>query len=249
MANAENPRAVAGGNNPPDPLLVEYEERIDTAQKWLDERKEITDETMADRCAFFISQMAGTHKALDDQRKTENRAFKKTQDEKYDGPLSLLESAKTKLLTIRNAWLRKKQDKIDEERRAAQAEADRVAKETAATLKAAADEQAKKGATSLRTEQAAAEAQDKLAKATEAVEAIPEKAQIRGAFTTTAVSLRDHWSATVVELGAAFKHYKGNQHVQDTIREAITRVASNEARQLKDLTKAPPGCAFHMEKR
>lgn len=179
MAEAENPRAVAGANNPPDPLITEYLERIDTAEKWLAERPEITDETMADRAAFFISQVAATWKALDDQRKAESRTFKAAQDAKYNSPLTLLESAKGKLLVLRNAWLAKKQKKLDDERAAAQAEADRVARETAATLKAAQEEEAKKGRTSLRTEQAAAEAQEKLEEAKAKVEAIPERAQIR----------------------------------------------------------------------
>lgn len=249
MAEAENPRATIGANNPPDPLIVESDERIDTAQKWLDERPEITDEAMADKAAFFISQIAGTHKALDEQRKKENRAFKKAQEDKYDTPLSLLDSAKAKLLVLRNAWLAKKQAKLDAERAAAQAEADRVAREAAATLKAAEAEVAKKGTTSLRTEAAVEAAKAKVAEATAKVEAVPVKAQIKGAYTTTAVSLRDFWFAEVTDLAAAFKHYKGNSDVQDAIREAITKVASAEAKQAKDTTKAPPGVVFKSEKR
>lgn len=249
LAEAENPRAVAGDNNPPDPLIVEFNERLDTAQRWLDERKEILDESVADRCAFFISQIAGTHKALDDQRKNENRAFKKAQDDKYDAPLTLLESAKAKLLVLRNAWLKKKQDKLDAERAAAQAEADRIAAEAAATLKRAQEEEAKKGRTSLRTEQAVAAAQEAVAEAAAKVEAVPARAQIRGTYTTHAVSLRDYYWAEVVDLGAAFKHYKGNADVLAAIREAITKVATDEAKALKDLTKAPPGCIFRTEKR
>ena len=100
-----NPRAVNGGNNPPDldPLIIEAGERIDAANRWLTERgnlDEWTDE-IADKANGFISQIGATAKELDDQRLRENREHTARQTAKYGQPLSLLDMAKSRLVVLR----------------------------------------------------------------------------------------------------------------------------------------------------
>lgn len=242
-------------NNPPDPLIVEADGRIDTANKWLTERAEITDAEMADKAAFFISQVDATYKALDGQRMDEKRVFLADQDKKYKTPLSLLERAKDKLVVLRRVWLKKEQDRIDAERAAAQKKID-DARKAAEEAQARADKEAakKKGGDVLRTEIAAEEAKAAIAEAEEAAAAVPDRAQIKGAYTTKAVGLRDYWSAEISDLSEAFKYYnaKKNPHratLAAAIRETIQGIADKEAKLLKDKTKAPPGITFNMEKR
>jgi hypothetical protein len=113
MNTAENPRAVAGDNSPPDPLLAEASERVDTCNKWLKERSdwEKWDPETADKANFFISQIGGTFDALDGRRLDEGREFKKQQDAVYKAPLALLTMAKDKLVPLRRAWLKREDDR------------------------------------------------------------------------------------------------------------------------------------------
>lgn len=242
-------------NNPPDPLIVEADDRIDTANKWLVERKEITDADMADKAAFFISQVDATFKALDSQRMDEKRVFLADQDKKYKTPLSLLELAKEKLVVLRRTWLKKEQDRVDAERATAQKRID-DARKVAEEAQARADKEAakKKGGDVLRTEIAAQEAKDAIVSAVEAAAAVPERAQIKGTYTTKAVGLRDYWSAEITDFSAAFKFYntKGNpkkDRLALAIKAAIDKFADEDAKAIKDITKPPPGITFKMEKR
>lgn len=255
MDTTTDPRLQMGANNPPDPLIVEADGRIDTANKWLTERAEITDAEMADKAAFFISQVDATFKALDGQRMDEKRVFLADQDKKYKTPLSLLERAKDKLVVLRRVWLRKEQDRIDAERAAAQKKID-DARKVADEAQARADKEAakKKGGDVLRTEIAAEEAKAAIVVAEEAAAAVPDRAVIKGSYTTKAVGLRDYWSATVDDMSAAFKFYnaKGNpkkERLALAIKVAIEQFAHEDAKAIKDKTKAPPGITFNMEKR
>lgn len=252
MTTAENPRAVAGGNNPPepiDPLIIEGNERVDTANKWLTERTEIADLEMADKAAFFISQVSSTHEALDGQRLQEGRDFKAKQDAKYSAALDLLVRAKDALVKMRRAWLQKEDARIAEENRQAKAEADRLAQVAADAAKRAEEEAKKKGGDPLR---AAAAAETAATVATEALEraAAPvAKPVIKGAYTTRAVGLRDYWSATVDDFTEAFKIYKKRPAVILAIKAAVEKEADADAKKFKDKTMAPKGVTFNMEKR
>lgn len=255
MDTQTDPRLGLGGNLPPDPLVVEADERIDTANKWLNDRKEITDAEMADKAAFFISQVAASHKALDDQRLEEGRLFKKTQEEKYSTPLSILTLALEKLKAMRRVWLQKEDARLEAERMAAQKVVD-DARRAAEEAQARADKEAAKakGGDVLRSEIAVQAAQAKIEKAEEAVAAVPERAQIKGTYTTKAVGLREYWSAEITDFSAAFKHYnaKGNpkkNRLALAIKATIDKFADEDAKLLKDTIKAPPGITFKMEKR
>lgn len=240
----DDPRLQMGGNSPPDPLLLEADERVDTATKWLTERAEITDVDMADKANFFASQIAATYGALDKQRLAEGRVFKTAQDTKYNGPLRLLDMAREKLLAMRRVWLMKKQAEVDEAKRIADAEAKRVADEAAAAAKRAQEKQ-----TDLRAQLEAEEASARAELAQKAAAAAPTRATIKGSFTTTAVGLRTVWSAKITDRGAAMRHYKKDLNLIAAIDDALLRLASAEARVVKDPTKAPPGVEFISEQR
>lgn len=252
MTTAENPRVKMGDNNPPepiDPLIIEGNERVDTANRWLTQRKEITDAEMADKAQFFISQVEGTRKALDDQRLAEGRQFKKQQDVKYSTPLSLLELAKTKLTDMRRAWLKKEDDRLTKERQEAEARVETARKAAEEAQKRAEAEARKKNGDPLRAEIAAREAAAAITAAEEDMTAVPEKAAIKGAYTTKAVGLRDYWSATVDDFTEAFKTYKKRPAVILAIKAAVEKEADTDAKKFKDKTLAPKGVTFNMEKR
>lgn len=243
-----------GHNLPPDPLLVEAAERIEAANKWLSERKEITDAEMADKLSFFISQADATWKALNEQRLQEGRDFDAAQKAKYS-PLPLLALAKEKLVPLRRAWLQKEEDRLKAEREAAQKKIDDARKLAEEAAQRAIDEAAKdKGGNVLQAEIAAEEAQAKIVEAEQAAEKVPERAHVKGVYTTKAVGLKDYWSAEVSDLSAAFKHYNSKKHprrkaLNAAIREAIEGFADKDAKALKDIALAPPGITFKMERK
>lgn len=244
MATETNELPPRNHNNPPDPLVIEADERIDTAEKWLTERPEITDAEMADKASFFITQVAATHKALDDQRLEEGRAFKAAQEAKYSKPLSMLVSAKDKLTKLRRAWLLKEEARLEAERKARE-EAARKAAEEVERARIAAE----KSKSPLRAEAALEEAQQRAEEAAAAVEQVPEKAQIRGQYTTKAVGLREVWGAEIVDFTQAFKTYKKRPEVVNAIKDAMEKVAKADAQKAKDINAAPAGVKYTVEKR
>lgn len=258
MNQPENPRAVIGANNPPDadPLLVEAQERVDTANRWLTERDDWAqwDAETADKANFFIAQVSATHAALDGQRLEEGRKFKAAQEAKYSAPLSLLLMAKDKLAKMRREWLKREDDRIAAEKRRQEEAAMKALAEAEEARKRAEAEAAKKGGDPLRAELQAQEAAKKAEEIAMAAAEAPEKAVIKGAFTTRATGLREVWSAEVLDLSEAFKHYnkKANPHkagLEDAIRAYIVGVATKEARLYKDEAKAPPGIKFIKDRR
>jgi hypothetical protein len=256
MNTAENPRAVAGDNSPPDPLLAEANERVDTCNKWLKERSdwEKWDPETADKANFFISQIGGTFDALDGRRLDEGREFKKQQDAVYKAPLALLTMAKDKLVPLRRAWLKREDDRVQEERRKATEEAAAKVREAEEAQRKAAEALKKKGGDPLRAELAAQQAQEAAEEAKQAVEAMPEKAVITGTFSPRAKGLTDYWSAEISDISLAFKHYNAKSNpnratLAAAIEECIKGIANREARLHKDETKAPPGIKFIKERR
>jgi len=243
-------------NNPPDPLIAEMEERIDAANRWLKERPdwEKWDAETADKANFFIGQIAATRKALDDRRLEEGREFKKKQDEFYKDPLALLDLAKGKLMPLRTAWLKREEDRVRAEKEAKEEAARKAAAEAEAARLKAEKAMKAKGGDPLRAELEAAKAAEKAAELQAEAESAPEKAQIKGNYSSRAAGLRDYWSAEVVDISAAFKFYnaKGNakkERLALAIRAAIEKFADEDARELKDETKAPPGIKFVKERR
>jgi hypothetical protein len=151
-------------------------------------------------------------------------------------------------------WLKKEDDRLAEERRVAQAKIDQARKEAEEAEKRAVKEAGKKNGDPLRAQIAAEQAQAAIAAAEETAAAVPEKAQIKGAYTRTAVGLRDYWSAEITDLSAAFKHYNAKKNpYRDTlglaIKAALEDIADKDAKKTKDVSKAPEGVTFKMEKR
>jgi pyruvate/2-oxoglutarate dehydrogenase complex dihydrolipoamide acyltransferase (E2) component len=258
MQSAENPRAVAGDNNPPDPLLVEAEERIGTANRYLTERGDPGAWTaeIADKANFFIGQCGATWTALDNRRKDENRAWLAKQDAIYRDPLTLLVSAKDKLTALRRTYLKREEDRLAEEKRKTDAAAEAARKAAEEAERKAAEAATVKGGDPLRAELEARKAKEAAEEAAEAAAAAPVKAAISGTYSTRSTGLKDHWRAEITDLSAAFRHYNKKGHhakasLEAAIRDAIFDYANAEAKRMKteDAANFPPGIKFIKERK
>lgn len=243
-------------NNPPDALIVEMDERIDAANKWLKGRPdwEKWDLATADKANFFIEQIGATWKALDDRRLEEGRAFKKKQDDFYKDPLALLVLAKEKMVPLRRKWLIREDERVQQERREAEQRAAQAAADAEKAIRDAELAATKKGGDPLRAELAATKAQEVAVEAAAQAEAAPEKARITGTFSSRAKGLTDYWSGEVTDISLAFKHYNAKGSAKKdrlalAIKAAIDTFANEDARALKDETKAPPGVKFIKDRR
>lgn len=244
------PDTMIGHNQPPDPLLAEAAERVDSANRWLKERGDwqAWDKELADKANAFIGQITGTFDALDGRRLDEGREFKKKQDAVYKSPLALLTLAKEKLVPLRRAWLKREDDRLQEERRKAEAEAAAARKAAEEAERKAQEALTKKGGDPLRAELAAQEAKQAAEQAALAAETMPDRAVISGSYSQRATGLKTVWKARVVNLGDALRSYKKNPVVLAAIEEVIVRVATKEAVAAKDPAKAPKGIEYFSEK-
>ncbi|HVY51878.1 MAG TPA: hypothetical protein VHA07_10010 [Devosia sp.] len=249
----DNPRAVIGANNPPEPieferLSVEANERIDVANRWLTERPEITDAEMADRAAGFEAQLRGTTKALDDARRAEKKPLEdqlKAIDARYRPLTDLLAKAKDMIVARRNAWLRAEEVRLAREKAAAEAEARRRREEAAAAQRRAEEAARQAGADALRAQQAAEDAARRAAAAEQVAAKAPEKAVIKGDYTARAVGLRSNWTAVVTDEAAALRSYGKHPVVRKAALEAALKLAIAEAKAAKDPNAAKPGFRFY----
>ena len=256
----ENPRALPGGNFPPeetppavpaDPLVAAALLRVAEATRWLTDHPDATkwDDALAASVNTTIGDVDRAHDNLDGQRLQEGRDFKAAQTKKYGTPLTLLETAKAKLVALRRVYLKMMEDRLAEKQRKALEAAEiarREAEEAAQRL------QQDSGPDPLAAELAVQEAAERAtALQAQAAEA-PRKAYVAGGAKAT--GLQDHWSATIEDITAAFKNYNSKKHpakpiLEEAIRVAILSIATNEAKAVKDLTKAPPGIKFHKDRR
>jgi hypothetical protein len=256
MEKFMNGTAGIGHNQPPDPLIVEAAERVDTANKYLIERGDPAKWTpeIADKANFFVGQIGGTFTALDERRKDENRAWLAKQDTIYKDPLALLTAAKTKLADLRRAYLKREEDRLAEEKQKADAAAAAAQKAAEEAERRAQEAATKKGGDPLRAELEAQRAKEAAEAAAQVAAAAPERAQITGQFSPRATGLKDSWRAEITDLSEAFKFYNKAKNIYKSaltaaITVAIQGFADRDARFLKDEAKAGPGVKFIRERR
>lgn len=251
MDTLTDPRLQMGGNNPPDQLLEEANERIAAANRWLIERDDITkwDDEVADKIGGFKTQVGATRKQLDDRRLEEGRAFDAKQDAIYKDPLALLKAAYTSIDAKIKAYLKAKQDRLDAEKAAAEAEARRIQQDAEAAQRKAEEAAKQKGADVLRAQLEADKAKEKAEAAVAAAAAPVQRAAIKGTYTSRALSLKTYWSARITDRGLAMRHYKANAILIAAIDNALLTIARAEAVATKDPAKAPKGVEFFSEQR
>lgn len=214
-ADEPNPRVVIGDNGAPEATPFEAisahaDDLLIEVRNWAD-GAEITNQAQADEVARLLDDVQAAAKAADEARKVEVAPIDKIRDEiqgrynayiapeknKTPGKLTL---AAVTLKAALGKWLRK----LDEEKRAAAAEAQRIADQKAAEARAAMQQAALAGDFG-GVEQAeilVAEAGKAIADAKKAAQ---DKAHAAG--DGRARGLRSYWAPVMTDPKAALVHY------------------------------------------
>lgn len=243
-------------NHPPE--LVGFDELsgrvngfIDTSNRWIIERPTLTDADMADKASGLKTQLGDLKKDLDKRRREAKKPHEDAAsavDAVFKPMIDLVDRAYRAIGDKITAFMLEQQRKADEERRQKEAEARRQREEAEAAAERAREEASKQGGDALRA-QAEAEAKARLAAQAEKDAAKPTKVQLRGDYTTKAVSLRVTWHARVTDETAALRHYAKNKIVRAAALKAALDVAASEAKLAKNKDAAPPGFEFYSESR
>ncbi len=112
------------------------------------------------------------------------------------------------------------------------------------------------GGDPLRAELDAKKAREAAESAAAAAAAAPQKAAITGQYSSRKTGLKDHWSAEITDISAAFKHYNNKKHpsreiLAAAVEVAIQQIANKESVFLKteDPANFPPGIKFIKDRR
>lgn len=268
----ENPRAVIGGNMPPEEIEtpavaltgrkaveINAADLLTEAANWAD-GVPLSNQEQADKVAKLVRMLQEAGQAIDktadDEKRPLNDAIneigawrngwlakglKKTPDGKITVALAALGRLST-------SWL----IKLDNERKAKEAEAAKAAAEAAAAALAAKQE------AEVTTDIAVVEdAQDKMAEAMSLIKQAQgigkARVQVGGSEGYRAQSLRSYWSAVPTgEDGAwtvALKHYLPNPEFQTELRNLIQHWANRDAQTEAGRARPIPGFLFHEERR
>lgn len=207
--------AMLGHNNPPDePTALDLLKKrvsalVATANRWATERPVITDADMAGRCEDFLSQVRAEAKAVEDERK----AQQKPHDEAVKAiraafsPLTaMLDAVRDVLAPRRTAWLVKEQARVAAEKKAAD-DAAYAAIEAVEKAKREAEEAlTKPGADVIGAMVAAEAAAVAAALATKKADAAPVRAQVKGDFSQRARGLTTRWRWRVADINLVPDH-------------------------------------------
>lgn len=199
---------------------------------------QINDEETAGRCQGFVDQLRETKADLEAARKAEmaphDEAIKAIRA-RYGDHLALLELARTKLQPLLDDWLdRKSAQLVDAKAKqqadaiAAQANADRLRR------------QAELPGSTLQQQLEARRAQEQADTVADKAAKPVARAQIKGEWSDRAMSQKATWSAEITDVDKAFAIYRNHPDIKAT----LTKLASADARRLKDAAAAPPGCVF-----
>ena len=227
--NDQTPIAEIGHNNPPafDPdVLAKHikavDEFSDAAGEWL-ERGEITEEADAQMLNDFLAGARKLWKQIEGDRvaakKPHDDAGKAVQAA-YTPVLNVLDKTAKKLKPVLAAFLKKKEEEAERERRAKEEEA-RRAREEAEKLAAQAD------ANNSIAQEVAAEQAAECAKELEKQAAKPAKANVASATGgARTAALRTVRSAKITSIRLLFSHFQDHSDVV----EVLQRVANAAVR-------------------
>lgn len=225
------------GHNLP-PVDERARKLADTAERWIKDVPEITNDDAASRCRDFLDQVKKEIKAIDDRRRAEKApiiAAGKAIDEKYNAPKMILEQVKVMIEPKLRLWLIKLEERRRseaEEKAAAAREAERIAGEKRAAL-----EQTPTIAASVD----AVRADQDAARAEQEARSAHEPARVRGSVTGRASSLRSRKVAVLEDVNKALRHFKKHPDVIET----ITRLANAE---LRHGAESVPGFRVEIER-
>lgn len=234
---------MRGHNKPPEPTPLERAAQlIEAANEGLRTITRIDDDETGGRCQGFVDQLRDAQADLEAERKARIEPLQAAIDlvrMEYRELLELIELARAGLQPLLDDYLERKATKLREQAeqrsvaaRLAQVEADRrrrIADQLGATLQDKLD---------ARRAQERADELGELAKKR-------SRASIKGEWSERAMSQRSHWSAEITDPQTAVAYYA----TKPEVIEAVRKLASADARRLKDAGAAPPGIRFVEKKK
>ena len=236
-----------GHNAPPEPTALErVRELIPACDEWT-AKGEITSEDDARLCTEFLEQLRRSRAALVEQRAADLKPFEEQVlviTTLYKHPLAKLDLAleriqgSKKITGLLAAYIAKKRQRELDEAEARRREAEQ-AERIAQAMK---DKAAVSG--TIDDELAAQQAVETADQVVAAAAKPPTRTRVKGDLSTRATSLREYWSAKIVDWKEARRHYRRNERVVKAYDEAVQMVANDDARRIKDPAKAPPGVEF-----
>lgn len=269
----ENPRAVIGGNMPPEPvesvdpavltgrtaIEAHISDMLTEASNWAD-GVPLESQAQADQVAKLVRMIEQARKLVEDRAADEKRPHNDALAEiaawqngftakglkrTPDGKITLALSALGRLST---GWL----IKLDNERKAKEAEAAKIAAEASAAALAARQEA--ETTTNLAVVEDAQDLMaDAMAKIKQAQSIGKARVHVGGGDGLRAQSLRSYWSAIPTEEDgawmAALRHYLPNEQFAAELRDLIQRYATRDAQTEAGRACPVPGFRFHEERR
>lgn len=258
MDDNSNPRAVMGGNNPPEPTPFELSEReisdlYDEAKNWLD-GEPISTKGQADMVGLLVQKIRTAVKTADERRVAENKPFdegKAAVQAKYAPLIADTKSVKGKAVLALEVckqalapWLEKEAEEKRAAAEAARLEAERKAQEAQESL-AASRAEASNLETREEAERAIEQAQvaDRIARRAE-----NDTAKASGGA-GRAISLRTVYRAEITDLKAAVWHFLAQ--CPEEVRPLIQRLADDAVRSAGKSaeTMSIPGVTIHTERK
>lgn len=243
-ALTDNPRAVIGGNAPPEPTPFEAAEKAvgdvyDEAKLWLDGAK-VCDQETADGLGNLLKLIRDAEALVKEKKEIEYRPHKEACDAvvaRYKPLLKKADDAAKSCKAALQPWL-------DEQDRKLRAEQERLRQEAEAKARAAQEALRAAEATNL-VEREAAEALVDEAKAAEKVaNKAAKQAALAGGAYGKSVGLRTEWVALLVdpvEFGRfAWANYR--DEYEEFLKSLADRLVRNGARSL-------PGVAITEERK
>jgi hypothetical protein len=230
-----------GHNQPPDDPFERAAELVANANKWIAERPVIEDDEQAGAGQLAIDQLNKAKEDLEAAREKEREPHDlaivaiRT---RFRDPLELIGIAKTRLQQIMGLWLSKKRDRLAAEK----AEQERIAQEARDRANAAIVEAVTQP--SVEADLKARRATEDAAKLSKLAAKPTGRAQVRGDYSDRAVSLRENWRAEITDETLALRSYAKHPQIRTAALAKIVKVASAEAREFKDESKAKPGTKF-----
>lgn len=239
---------MRGHNLPPEPTPRERAEAlVANCNRWMVESPEIASAEQAGRLQGFIDQLRLARTDVEAElkaRRAPHDAAIAGLKMAYHEPLNLLGIALAKAKGLADGWLGKEKTRLAREA----TERARAADEAAATA-ARAREAAERAGATVESAAVAAKAEADAAVAIEAASKPVGRAQIRGELSSRAMSQRAVWSAVITDEQKALRHYARHIEVRAAALEAIRKIATREAKQIKSETGSPPGIAFRCDER
>lgn len=244
MSDTDEVPAGLGHNQPPAPTPLERAGAlVANANRWVEERKEISDSEQAGLAQGFITQLRDMRDDLDKAAKVERKPHDDAIIEirrRYLDPVELVGIALGKMLGLSSTWLDKEKTRIARET----AERQRAAEESRKRAEDAKREAASATSNTIEAELAAIRAEKEATAAAKLARKAPERATIKGDYSAKAMGLRTYWSAEVIDEAKALKSYARNPEVRAVCLAKALQLATQLAKETKREDAAPPGFRF-----